>query len=240
MRHRRAFTLIELLVVISVIAVLAALVMPVISRAMQAAERTSCANNIHQICTLMMQYVANWKGLYPALDQSDYVIASAPCWHVPNQCYNFPFLDQLRACGDEVLFCPSEPYSEWHRRTNRSWAWQWGLGYCLYGGHAWPWYREHVGPYTAGVSPARSRPDGVLITDIVRNWCGPWVRSGVHMNNHYRPDTYAPTGGHAGFVDGHVRWTAADDLDWDRRYNNANLQNSPTDPGWNFCVGFQP
>jgi len=243
MRHpARAFTLIELLVVIAVIAILAALVMPVIHQALGSAQKTSCMSNIRQIYSAIMQYTASYDTLYPALDQSNYVVASAPCWNVPNQVYNFPFLDELHRMGHEAIFCPSEPHSEWHWRINppRTWALDWGTGYAIWCGRTFPWYVEQVGPYIPGPSAGQSRPDQVMITDITRNWGGNWLRGGIYMNNHFLNETYAPTGGHACFVDGHVRWTQAEHLDWERHYNNANQRNTPTDYGWNFCVGFQP
>lgn len=88
--NRRAFTLTELMVVIGVIAVLAALLLPVLSKAKEKARRAQCVNNLKQLGLGIQLYADDhrdqlpgpvWWGLYESYDNLDtkrlpYYIAS--------------------------------------------------------------------------------------------------------------------------------------------------------------------
>jgi prepilin-type N-terminal cleavage/methylation domain-containing protein/prepilin-type processing-associated H-X9-DG protein len=65
-----AFTLIELLIVIAIIAILAALLLPVLSRAKETGRRIYCMNNLKQLDLACQMYVNEAQGAYPPRDNT--------------------------------------------------------------------------------------------------------------------------------------------------------------------------
>jgi prepilin-type N-terminal cleavage/methylation domain-containing protein len=66
-RSAEGFTLIELLVVIAIIAILAALLLPVLSRAKQKGQGVYCLNNGKQVMTALTLYASDYNEFFPPI-----------------------------------------------------------------------------------------------------------------------------------------------------------------------------
>src|SRR5947208_2561668 len=67
------FTLIELLVVIAIVAILAALVLPALSRAKESAHMATCLSNLRQIGVAVQLYMQDSGSRYPTVSGRDWL-----------------------------------------------------------------------------------------------------------------------------------------------------------------------
>ncbi len=226
--RRRAFTLIELLTVVAVIAILVALLLPVLGRTRELARRTVCANNLRQ-CTM--------AALLYADDNSMRFADSIPIADAPKACFYYSPRDfDLRRNYREYLLdlsvwtCPSTDAPSIHDPANtRNFCYS---SYTYYPGGTpdMPEFDGRPPPARVLDAPAPDRTvfmqdwfaDAVTRSSTVA-WT--WQVAGSWVMNHgpgrfirptgatnpsfvttVRPEPLGDDGANLVFYDGHVRW----------------------------------
>lgn len=124
MRHS-AFTLLELLVVIAVIAILAAILLPVLDKAKQRALGHQCLNNLHEIGLGLQMYCDDNHGFFPlnlaAADSDQTRNWVAGRMDEPSQDTNSALLIDSR-CSQMAVYIRNPVISETPRCINVHWT----------------------------------------------------------------------------------------------------------------------
>lgn len=79
MKFCKMFTLIELLVVIAIIAILAAMLLPALTRARESGHKTSCIGNLKQCGSYIGMYAVDSNGCYP-LQYANWKVGGEQTW----------------------------------------------------------------------------------------------------------------------------------------------------------------
>jgi prepilin-type N-terminal cleavage/methylation domain-containing protein len=228
--HGAAFTLIELLVVIAVIALLAGLLVPALSKAREQGRRAACMGNVRQFIIGIQAYASDNQERLPS-GLSDFVDPEDEHTPILSRSMRNAL---VRIIGDErSLSCPwlREPFDQtggWYYVFEGE-DYGYVLGYNYLGGHQgtpWPLLGSAEAEW---VSPQRSfgTPSTPLVTELnawsadeMMTFAPHGARGAILESGHSGNESFegAPSeqigavGGHVGYLDGSVSWKHIRDM----------------------------
>jgi prepilin-type N-terminal cleavage/methylation domain-containing protein len=183
-----AFTLIELLTVISIIAVLAALVFPIMGRMRETSNRTQCISNVRQLGAAMKTYAGENDQIYPYTQTPDF----KDTWD--------NLLLKRNYIAKKVLVCPADTYKRTASGDIRSYA---------VNGYLSDFYNNTASVLGVGMKITKPLSDVIMVADrgssvsvINSSSCASAFANNDCYGNHKK------TGANYVFMDLHAEWLA--------------------------------
>ena len=163
--HKSAFTLIELLVVIAIIAILAAMLMPALQKARDAAKTATCGNNMGQIGKGLFLYMQDNKDYFPLAQK--FSVSILPYLGLSDKDVKLSF----SSLAEESKYtCPKMPKTE---SGNRSYSYNMNLGW------------NDTWHYKCKASAFKKPPKTMLVMETVNYDSAVIQHSGVTTKGHW-------------------------------------------------------
>ena len=208
--HPRGFTLVELLVVIAIMAMLAALLFPVLAQAREAARRGTCLSNLRQLGIAFMMYAGDYDDTLPEAGGDPDSGAWIDYRTADLRGGIYPYLRQFSKTNLSVYRCPDGlPDTSNYGSISSTYAMN---------DYIRPWhgtYPAHIPDESLALEQIESPPRTILLFEVTQHPDGTANRNGSPYFNSKDKATGRPVGvpqvyHHGGsdflFCDAHVHF----------------------------------